>query len=85
MSEIKGTSDASSPDKYVERDVTDLRVEFGKFDERLQNIKDTMVTKEQFANWKLDTAKWVIQILVPLAAVAIGAVLGVYINKIPPP
>lgn len=83
MSEVKGTGDASSPDKYVQRDVTDLRIEFGKFDERLQNLKDNMVTKEEFANSKLEAAKWIVQILVPLVAVAIGALLGFYLNNLP--
>ena len=80
MSENKGTGDASSPDKYVQRDVTDLKVEIGKFDEKLRNLKDNMVTKEQFANSKLESAKWLVQILIPLVAVAIGAALASYLS-----
>ena len=64
---------ASSPDRFVERDVTDLKVEIGKFDERLRNIKDNMVTKEHLANRRADGLKLSLTLLIPVLAAALGA------------
>lgn len=38
---------APSPDRFMERDVTDLRVTVGKFEERIDGIKENMVTKDE--------------------------------------
>ena len=38
---------APSPDRFMERDVNDLRVTVGRFEERISNIKENMVTKDQ--------------------------------------
>lgn len=72
--------DTPSPDKYYERDVTDLRVEVGKFDERIRNIKDSMVTKEHLAKSRLDTAKWMLQLFIPVFAAVLGAFIMTYFN-----
>lgn len=58
MSENQGTGDSASPDKFAQRDVdvSDLKVQIGIFDEKLQNLKDNMVTKEQFANSRMESA-----------------------------
>ena len=42
IGESKGL-DVPSPDKYVERDVIDLKVEFGKFQEKINNIEKKYV------------------------------------------
>lgn len=67
--------DVPSPDKYVERDVIDLKVEFGKFQEKINNIEKNMFTKEMHAKSKLETVKWLVQILIPLFAAVLGALL----------
>ncbi len=72
--------DTPSPDKYYERDVTDLRVEVVKFDERIRNIKDSMVTKELLAKSRLDTAKWMLQLFIPVFAAVLGAFIMTYFN-----
>ena len=74
IGESKGI-DVPNPDKYVERDVTDLRVEFGKFQEKIKHLKKNMITKEMYANSKLESAKWLIQLLIPLFAAVLGALI----------
>lgn len=37
--------DAPSPDRFMERDVTDLRVTVGKFEERIDSIRRTWSQK----------------------------------------
>lgn len=70
------------PPQYRERDdITDIKVEIGKFQERLGNLEKNAVTREQFANWKLDSAKWVIQLAIPLLAVALGFGLSQFLGK----
>lgn len=81
MNDDKRNEDTASPDRYVERDVTDLRIEFGKIDEKLRSLKENAVTKEEFANWKLDAAKWIIQLAIPLLAVALGFALSQFFGK----
>lgn len=46
MSSERRELDAPSPNRYVERDVTDLKVEFGKFQEKINNLEKNMFTKE---------------------------------------
>ncbi len=72
--------DAPSPDRYVERDVGDLRVKAGEFAVEIKNIKDSMVTKEQLANSRLETARWALTILVPILAAALGALAILFTN-----
>ena len=73
MTADKGGHDEQAPDRYMERDVSDLRVTVGKFEERIDNIKDNMVTKESLANSRLDTARWTLTLVIPILAAALGA------------
>ena len=71
---------APSPDRFMERDVSDLRVTVGKFEERIDGIRSSMVTKEQLANSRLETARWAIALLVPILAAALGALAILFSN-----
>lgn len=73
MSSDNESQYGQAPDQYMERDVTDLRVTVGRFDERINDIRGKMVTKEDLANSRLSTALWMLQILVPLFAACLGA------------
>lgn len=68
-------SDAPSPDKYVERDVTDLRVGFGRLQEKIIHLENSVITKEMYANKRWEAAKWTIQVLIPLFAAVLGALV----------
>ena len=73
MSPDAQDANTPSPDRYVERDVTDLRVEVGRFDERLRSLKDNMVTKEDLANQRVQALRFVLTLLVPVLAASLGA------------
>ncbi len=68
---------APSPDRYVHREVSDLRVAVGRFDQKLSDIeKDmdrNMVTQAQLAKSRLEDARRAMNILIPLLAAALGA------------
>jgi len=85
MSVDRKEPDAPSPDRFMERDVSDLRVSVGKFEERIDGIKETMVTKEDLANanvevWKgrAEAWKFALTLIIPLLAAAIGAFVAVF-------
>ena len=65
--------DRPSPDRFMERDVTDLRVEIGRFSERLVSIKENMVTKEELANWRVQSMRHVLYLIIPVLSAALGA------------
>ena len=74
-----------SPDRFMERDVSDLRVTVGKFEERIDGIKENMVTKTDLANanvevWKgrAEIWKFALTLLVPLIAALVGAFAVVF-------
>ncbi|MCY4151375.1 MAG: hypothetical protein OXE94_03960 [Aestuariivita sp.] len=76
-------NDSREPAKYVSKDVSDLRIEFGKMQSTVDHLKSNTVTnvefekwKVEFANWKLDTLKLLIQMLLPLFAVLLGYALN---------
>ena len=48
-------NNALAPDRYMERHVTDLKVTVAKFEERIDGIKSTMVTKEEYTKGRLDS------------------------------
>ena len=73
MSTERKDKDAPSPDRYMERDVTDLRITVGKFEERIDGIKENMVTKAELANSWVGWLKWAVMLLIPLLAAALGA------------
>ena len=73
MNPEKRDSDALNPDRYMERDVTDLRVEVGRFSERFRNIETNMVTKEQFAKRQVQALQLALQLIVPVLAATLGA------------
>ena len=69
-----GDTDRPSPDdKYVARDVVDLRVDVGKFSERLANIRENMVTKEELAKSRIQSLQHALYLIIPLLAAALGA------------
>ena len=80
MSSEENERNAPSPDRFMERDVTDLRVTVGKFEERINGIKDNMVTKEHLAKSRLETARWAITLMVPILAAALGALAILFSN-----
>lgn len=80
MSTGEKEPNAPSPDRFMERDVTDLRVTVGRFDEKIRGIQDTMVTKEHLAKSRLETARWALTILVPVLAAALGALAILFSN-----
>ncbi len=57
MNDKRNIQDSPSPDRFVQRDVSDLQMEFGRIQASLENLKETTVAKEDFANWKLDSLK----------------------------
>lgn len=65
------------PDKFGQRDVSDLRTDFGRVEEKIRNLEKTMVTKEMLAEGKVKTAVWMVQILIPLFAAVLGAAVMV--------
>ena len=84
MNSNDGAKDTQEPDKFKQHgDVTDLRIGFGRFDERLQNLEKNMLTKEQFAASKLETVKWLFQSLLPLLTAILGFGLAYYL-RLPP-
>ena len=75
---------APSPDRFMERDVNDLRVTVGKFEERISNLKENTVTREQLATelsetkieaWKHKAEIWrlAVTLIVPILAASVGA------------
>ena len=71
--------DSHDPEKFVSKDVSDLKIEFGKLQSNIEHLKNNTVTnvdfekwKVEFANWKLETVKWIIQLLIPVFAVFLG-------------
>ncbi len=48
MNREKGYEDKPSPDKFVHRDVSDLRIEFGRIDQQLANLKENSVNQLVF-------------------------------------
>ena len=75
-----GPYESSAPDQYMERHVTDLRVTVGRFDERINDIRGTMVTKEDLAKSKLEIAWRLLQFLVPILAACLGALAVAYLS-----
>ena len=61
------------PDKFSQRDVLDLRTDFGRVQQRIDHLENTVVTKEMLAENKLKTALWMVQLLIPLLAAILGA------------
>ena len=81
MNGDKDYKDTPSPDRFVHRDVSNLETEFVRIKEQLNNMKENTVTKSEFANWKFDSLKWVVQLVIPLFAVSLGAALAQYLGK----
>ena len=86
------TSGKESPDKFVSRDVSDLRSQVATINEQIRNLERSIgdhkseseskfVTHTDFANWKLNTLKWSVQLLQPLLVVALGAALGLFLSN----
>ena len=85
MSASDKEPDALSPDRFMERDVSDLRVTVGNFEERIEGIRENMVTKADLANanvevWKGKAEMWkfALTLIVPLLAAVIGAFAAVF-------
>ncbi len=59
------------------RDVSDLRETVGRFEERIdgirENMRENMVTKAELANSWVGWLKWAVALLIPLLAAALGA------------
>ena len=64
---------APNPDRFVERDVTDLRVEVGRFRERLDGFKENMVTKAELADRRAEGLRLALTLIVPILAASLGA------------
>ena len=71
---------APSPDRFVQRDVSDLKEVVGRFDERIDNLKENMATKVEIASLKTEMAnkryeglKLALTLIVPVLAAAVGA------------
>ena len=69
----KESNDTQSPDQYVSKDVSELRHDFGRLDERINSLKETAATKEQLANWRAQGLRVVINVLIPLLAATVSA------------
>ena len=87
MTDENSHSDSTDPDKYVRKDVSDLRVEFGRIQANLDHQKNDSVTREEFANWKLefanwklDSLKWIVQLVMPVFAVLVGFTLSKFLG-----
>jgi len=62
--------------KFVSKDVSDLKMEFGKMQSDLEHLKNDTATKIEFERWKADSAdrkmtavRWVIQLAIPVIVV----------------
>lgn len=64
---------ALPPDRFVQREVSDLQVEIGRFDERIRNLEKNQVTREEIANRRADALRLALSLLVPVLAAALGA------------
>ncbi len=79
MANEKQYKDSHEPEKFVSKDVSDLKIEFGQMQANIEHLKNDAVTKAEladwkveFANWKLGTVKWVVQLAIPVIAVLLG-------------
>ena len=64
---------APSPDRFVQRDVSDLRETVGRYDERISTIKENMVTKDELTRQWLRMLMFALMLLIPVLAAALGA------------
>ena len=73
MSSATSEQNAPAPDKFMERDVGDLRVTVGQHGVEIRNIQNSMVTKQDLAESKLATLKWALVLFAPILASSLGA------------
>lgn len=80
-------SNSPPPDRFVQREVSDLKVEVGRFDERIRNLEETRVTREEIANRRANALWLAVTLLVPILAAALGALAimfaGVFQTVVP--
>ncbi len=63
-----------------QRDVSDLRTDFGRVHQQIEHLEKTVVKKEMLAEGKLQTAQWMVQLLIPHFLAVLGAALMVWFN-----
>lgn len=74
----KNSDDTRAPDQFVSKDVSDLRIDFGRLDERIKGLEKTMATKEHLANWRAQGLRTTITILIPILAATISALAIIF-------
>lgn len=69
----KNNADARSPDQFVSKEVSELRHDFGRLDERIKSLKEAAATKAEFAEWRAKGLRTALNILIPILAATISA------------
>ena len=69
----QNNDDTRNPDQFVSKDVSELRHDFGRLDERIIGLEKTMATKEHLANWRAQGLRTALNILIPIFAATISA------------